>query len=129
MRREDLLDLAERIVIANPTLRPRLPAVEKELLHLEILAAMQDAGLLAELTFKGGTCLRLCYNAPRLSEDLDFSGGAAFDAHLLADMEGVLRDRIARRFGLELTVTPPPGNPSSGTMAHRATCAAGRRAW
>jgi predicted nucleotidyltransferase component of viral defense system len=49
--------------------------VEKELLHHDILREMSMAGLLKNLTFIGGTCLRACYGSSRLSEDLDFTGG------------------------------------------------------
>ena len=51
----------------------------KELLQYDILAAMQRAGFLDRLVFHGGTALRLCYGAVRLSEDLDFSGGKRFE--------------------------------------------------
>jgi len=56
------------------------PVIEKELLHYEILRAMEEDGLLGGLVFQGGTCLRLCYGASRYSEDLDFAGGFDFDA-------------------------------------------------
>jgi predicted nucleotidyltransferase component of viral defense system len=49
------------------------PVVEKELLHHDILREMGAAGLLRDLVFMGGTCLRLCHGSPRLSEDLDFT--------------------------------------------------------
>jgi len=39
-------------------LSPLRTVVEKELLHHEILREMSRAGLLATLTFVGGTCLR-----------------------------------------------------------------------
>ena len=68
---------------------------------------MHEAGHLAKLMFKGGTSLRLCHGAVRLSEDLDFSGGPAFDHRLLDDLEDALRARVGRRFGLDLTVSPP----------------------
>jgi predicted nucleotidyltransferase component of viral defense system len=57
--------------------------VEKELLHHDILREMSEAGLLAGLTFIGGTCLRACYGSPRLSEDLDFTGGRDFKRAIL----------------------------------------------
>jgi len=68
------------------------PVIEKELLHYEILRAMEEDGLLGGLVFQGGTCLRLCYGASRYSEDLDFAGDFDFDAADLDDMtrtEGV----------------------------------------
>ena len=103
----DFLSVASEIIRDDPGLVPCQPAIEKELLHFEILSAMHGAGHLRHLMFKGGTCLRLCHGALRFSEDLDFSGGDAFDHRLLADIEGVLRDRIAGRYGLEVTVSPP----------------------
>ena len=37
------------------------PAVEKEILHQDILRTLSKEGFLQELTFFGGTCLRTCY--------------------------------------------------------------------
>jgi predicted nucleotidyltransferase component of viral defense system len=54
------------------------PVIEKELLHYDILFSLDKEGLLDILTFQGGTSLRLCYGAPRFSEDLDFAGGRDF---------------------------------------------------
>ena len=52
------------------------PVIEKELLHYDILFALDKESLLDTLTFQGGTALRLCYGSPRFSEDLGFAGGA-----------------------------------------------------
>lgn len=41
--------------------------------EIKILNAIFDSGLGRQLIFKGGTALRLAYNSPRFSEDLDFS--------------------------------------------------------
>ena len=103
----DFQAIVDGLLEDNPDLAPCRPTVEKELLHLEILRAMHEAGHLAKLMFKGGTSLRLCHGAVRLSEDLDFSGGPAFDHRLLDDLEAALRARVGRRFGLDLTVSPP----------------------
>jgi predicted nucleotidyltransferase component of viral defense system len=51
------------------------PVVIKEILHHDILRELSHAGLLKQLTFICGTCLRACYGSTRLSEDLDFTGG------------------------------------------------------
>ena len=107
----DFQGVAAEIVDRDHGLLPCRPAIEKELLHVEILTAMSNAGHLRHLTFKGGTCLRLCHGAIRFSEDLDFSGGKAFDHALLDDIGDVLRDGIGRRYGLEVSVSPPkPAN-------------------
>ena len=104
----DFLSVASEIVRGNPELAACRPVIEKELLHFEILGAMSDAGLLRQLTFKGGTCLRLCHGGLRFSEDLDFSGGEGLDdPEFLGGIEDVLRERIGRNYGLEVTVKPP----------------------
>ncbi|EOG5620081.1 nucleotidyl transferase AbiEii/AbiGii toxin family protein, partial [Proteus mirabilis] len=61
--------------------------IEKELLHYDILFALEKGGLLNKLTFQGGTSLRLCYGGNRFSEDLDFAGGKDFSSAMLADMK------------------------------------------
>jgi len=81
--------------------------VEKELLHHDILREMGQAGLLARLTFIGGTCLRACYGSPRLSEDLDFTGGAEFDPGGLADLGPTLEATLLAKYGLPVSVSEP----------------------
>jgi predicted nucleotidyltransferase component of viral defense system len=49
----------------------------KEAIHLHLLSAMSDAGILRHAVFQGGTALRLCYGGDRYSEDLDFICGKA----------------------------------------------------
>lgn len=49
----------------------------KEAIHLHLLSAMSDAGILRHAIFQGGTALRLCYGGDRYSEDLDFVCGKA----------------------------------------------------
>ncbi len=83
------------------------PVVEKELLHHDILREMSGAGLLAGLTFIGGTCLRACYGSQRLSEDLDFTGGSDFKKSDLAALAGVLTKRLHIRYGLPVQVSEP----------------------
>ncbi|MDD9961148.1 MAG: nucleotidyl transferase AbiEii/AbiGii toxin family protein [Gammaproteobacteria bacterium] len=129
----DFIGIAEMIVSSQPKLKGCLPAIEKELLHFEILHAMHDAGHLRKLTFKGGTCLRLCHGGQRLSEDLDFSGGASFQPGFLRNIEEVLRTRIGQVYGLEVTVAPPrladgKGRTASRWVARVVTRPASRRA-
>ena len=68
--------LVEDAIKNTRDLAPLRVVVEKELLHHDILRILSEAGLLSQLTFIGGTCLRACYGSNRLSEDLDFTGGA-----------------------------------------------------
>jgi hypothetical protein len=83
------------------------PVIEKELLHYDILFALDDADLLDQLTFQGGTSLRLCYGSPRFSEDLDFVGGRDFDAAQLLSMKSCIERYVGARYGLEVSVRDP----------------------
>src|SRR5438874_3954678 len=49
----------------------------KEAIHLHLLSALSDVGVLGHVVFQGGTALRLCYGGDRYSEDLDFVCGKA----------------------------------------------------
>jgi predicted nucleotidyltransferase component of viral defense system len=63
----------------------------KETIHLHLLSALSDAGVLRHVVFQGGTALRLCYGGERYSEDLDFvcgKGGAYVEA---IEFESVVR--------------------------------------
>jgi len=88
-------------------LAPLRVVVEKELLHHDILRVLSGAGLLTQLTFIGGTCLRACYGSSRLSEDLDFTGGADFTRDQLAAMSNILIESLKAKYGLEINVTDP----------------------
>lgn len=99
-----LVDEALRSRADHAVLRP---VVEKELLHHDIFREMGAAGLLAGLTFIGGTCLRACYGSPRLSEDLDFTGGADFRREDLARLAEVLTERLSTRYELPVRVSEP----------------------
>ncbi len=81
--------------------------IEKELLHYDILFALEKGGLLDKLTFQGGTSLRLCYGGNRFSEDLDFVGGVDFSSAMLADMKSCIEKYIGERYGLEVNVKEP----------------------
>ena len=88
-------------------LAPLRVVVEKELLHHDIMLALSSAGMLAKLTFIGGTCLRTCYGSNRLSEDLDFTGGADFNRESLAELAQVLVTTLKTKYGLEVEVSEP----------------------
>jgi len=88
-------------------LAPLRIVVEKELLHHDILREMSRAGLLRDLTFIGGTCLRACYGSRRLSEDLDFTGGTNFQCETLAELGQVLVKRLQIKYDLHVEVSEP----------------------
>ncbi len=99
--------LVEEAMRANPELTPVRAVVEKELLHHDILREMSTAGLLAGMTFIGGTCLRACYGSPRLSEDLDFTGGQHFTRQTLGSLAAVLTGKLERKYSLKVQVAEP----------------------
>ncbi len=91
----------------QPHLSSLRSVVEKELLHHDILRILSHNNLLAHLTFMGGTCLRACYGSIRLSEDLDFTGGAHFSRESLSIMRQMLIDNLTIKYGLQVTVSEP----------------------
>ncbi len=101
---DQLVDEALKSRVDLTTLRP---VVEKELLHHDILRELADEGLLAGLTFIGGTCLRACYGSARLSEDLDFTGGSDFKRDDLTELAAVLTTRLQTRYDLPVSVSDP----------------------
>lgn len=48
-------------------------AIVREYLQMRILYSLQSAGAMIPLAFHGGTALRILYQLPRYSEDLDFA--------------------------------------------------------
>ncbi len=105
------MSLFEQLIaaaIANQQeLAPLQIVVEKELLHHDILREMSKAGLLKDLTFIGGTCLRACYGSNRLSEDLDFTGGIDFTKHSLISLASVLSNQLRIKYDLLVEVSEP----------------------
>lgn len=100
-------ELVDEAINNKLALAPLRVVVEKELLHHDILRVLSGAGLLAQLTFIGGTCLRACYGSSRLSEDLDFTGGVDFTRDQLAAMSSTLIQSLKAKYGLEINVTDP----------------------
>jgi predicted nucleotidyltransferase component of viral defense system len=79
----------------------------KEAIHLHLLSAMSDGGILRHAVFQGGTALRLCYNGERYSEDLDFvcgrSGSYFGDVEFKELIEAALettKKTLSRDFGI-----------------------------
>jgi predicted nucleotidyltransferase component of viral defense system len=99
--------LVDEALQGLPEFAPLRVVVEKELLHHDILREMSRAGFLRKLTFIGGTCLRSCYGSPRLSEDLDFTGGADFVRDDLAGLGTVLVEGLKVKYGLPVSVSEP----------------------
>src|SRR5882724_4931547 len=79
----------------------------KEVIHLHLLSALSDAGVLRHVVFQGGTALRLCYGGERYSEDLDFvcgKGGAYVDKiefdRLVTDALEIAKRSLHRDFDI-----------------------------
>lgn len=104
--KEDFDTLVE-MAIAQGGTKDMRPVIEKELLHYDILFALDEAKLLDSLVFQGGTSLRLCRGSNRYSEDLDFAGGKDFSSKMLIEMKEVIEKYIGERYGLEVTVKEP----------------------
>jgi predicted nucleotidyltransferase component of viral defense system len=82
-------------------------AVEKEVLHYDILAALDSDGFLKDLVFQGGTSLRLCRGSSRFSEDLDFAGGKDFTSSNFQDIKACIEKALGERYGLNIYVKQP----------------------
>jgi predicted nucleotidyltransferase component of viral defense system len=103
MRFEELVELA----ITQSGARSQRPVIEKELLHFDLLFCLDEAGLLDQLTFQGGTALRLCYGSNRLSEDLDFAGGKQFSSKDLHEIKECIEDYLGARYNIPFHVREP----------------------
>jgi predicted nucleotidyltransferase component of viral defense system len=105
------MSLFEQLVAAavenQRDLAPLQVVVGKELLHHDIIREMCKAGLLKQLTFIGGTCLRACYGSNQLSEDLDFTGGNDFTRESLVSLASVLTRQLKVKYDLLVEVDEP----------------------
>jgi predicted nucleotidyltransferase component of viral defense system len=99
--------LVDEALNSQAELSPLRAVVVKELLHHDIIREMSACGLLAGLTFIGGTCLRACYGSNRLSEDLDFTGGEEFKREQLVDLGTMLIARLKIKYGFVVQVAEP----------------------
>lgn len=87
---------------------PTRPTIIKELLHYDVLLALSRSEMSQRMVFQGGTALRLCYGGQRYSEDLDFvCGREATEPFEIAEVESLLRQHVADRYGLTLEVKRP----------------------
>ncbi len=106
-------DQAAAIVQNKKDLVTHLRSVRKEIVQLHVLRALNSSGILDEITFMGGTCLRLCHGGIRFSEDLGFRGGG-FDG-LANGLGATLQDALLKR-GINADVRPAgaPGRAKGG---------------
>lgn len=81
--------------------------IEKEVLHYDILNALDSSGLLKALVLQGGTSLRLCRGLNRFSEDLRFAGGPDFTFSKLEQIKTCIEKSLRERYGLHTYVKQP----------------------
>ncbi len=71
----------------------------KEYIQYLVLSLVYNHSEFKKLVFKGGSCLRICYGLPRLSEDLDFDyGKKQFSQELLPGLEKYLSYEIRNKY-------------------------------
>jgi len=107
------------LAMQDPNLANMRPVIEKEIIHFDLLFALDQEGLLNDLVFHGGTAVRLCYGGKRFSEDLDFAGGVDFSSSQLAKMKECILDYLGNRYGLEVSVKEPKSLRREAAYAER----------
>jgi len=107
----------QQIVNSDPDYAAIAPVIEKEILHHDIMDALVRFGAMQSLTFIGGTSLRLCYNSPRLSEDLDFNGGYNFKPSDFDGLEVDIQDYIQNKYEIPVWVTKPAADKQGDTSS------------
>jgi len=81
----------------------------KEYIQYLVLNLIYNHKDFKKLVFKGGSCLRVCYVLPRLSEDLDFDYDKKAFKTLLPFLENFLSKEIKSKYfpGLETKIQSP----------------------
>jgi len=96
-----------QILKQQPAYAGIIPVIEKEILHHDIMHVLVEQGALQQLTFIGGTSLRLCYNSSRLSEDLDFNAGYDFKPSDFNGLENDIQHYLSKKYEVEVWVNKP----------------------
>jgi len=104
VEKANFAELVELAMSSSGLARMR-PVIQKELLHYDILYSLDSEGLLDQLTFQGGTLLRLCHGASRYSEDLDFVGGKNLNRQQLEPLKHCIEHYIGHRYDLNVGVS------------------------
>lgn len=91
----------------NAGLRPDVTRIKlKEKLQLFVLDFIYNRPPYNELIFYGGTCLRICFQLNRMSEDIDFETTTPFDKKKFAD---AISDYFAKHHQYPLLTAHVPG--------------------
>lgn len=107
----------QRIVQENPDYAAVTPVIEKEILHHDIMDVLIKQGAMQQLTFIGGTAMRLCYNSVRLSEDLDFNGGHEFRPANFDGLELAIQTYIQNKYETDVWVNKPANDNQGDTVS------------
>jgi len=114
--KQNFHEVVDFIMRRNRDFGPVRQAVEKELLHYDILHAMHDGGYTKGLVFQGGTCLRMIHGSRRLSEDLDFAGGRNFTAAAMDGISEAVSFHLGSKYGMAANVRSPKRIGSAGRV-------------
>jgi len=75
----------------------------KEYIQYLVLSLLYNQKKMKNLVFKGGSCLRICYELPRLSEDLDFDYDEnIIGKNILATLDDFLKKEIKNKYYSQL---------------------------
>lgn len=75
----------------------------KEYIQYLVLSLLYNQKKMKKLVFKGGSCLRVCYGLPRLSEDLDFDYDEKITGkNILKELDEYLKKEIKNKYYSEL---------------------------
>jgi predicted nucleotidyltransferase component of viral defense system len=102
-----ILPLVQSILKENPEYSGFENVIEKEIFHHDILSVLHQNGLLNDLTFIGGTSLRMCHGWNRLSEDLDFNGGMDFTPEKFSSLADIVAGALSKKYMLDINVVEP----------------------
>lgn len=81
-------------------------SVVREYLQMRILESLQRAGAMIPLAFHGGTALRLLYQLPRYSEDLDFALERQYDQYDFRKyLTAIQQDLTAETYNVEIKLS------------------------
>src|SRR3989339_349363 len=71
----------------------------KEYIQYLVLSLLYNQKKMKNLAFKGGSCLRICYELPRLSEDLDFDYDEnILGKNILEELDVYLKKEIRNKY-------------------------------
>lgn len=118
-----LNEVVRQAIQQNPEYGVIASVVEKEILHHDIMQVLMQQGALQQLTFIGGTSLRLCHNSARLSEDLDFNGGFNFLPAQFDGLEQEIKRHLQKKYEMPVQVYKPSAEKQSNTASWKISIA------